>query len=121
MLFGPCVQDVGATFLSGIGPLCGGGAGFVSALIGALIGSSRRTARAQPLGRAVPEVDRLAVRIVTDNTVIQFVPDREARRPDHRARERQPVTGSAAAHRPDGEWGLAMHAKSNAATRRATC
>jgi len=53
--------------------LCAGGAGFVSALIGTLVGTSR-TAQAQTLGSQVPEVDRLAVRMVTDNEVILFVP-----------------------------------------------
>jgi len=31
-------------------------------------------AQAQALGSQVPEVDRLAVRMVTDNVIIQFVP-----------------------------------------------
>jgi 7,8-dihydropterin-6-yl-methyl-4-(beta-D-ribofuranosyl)aminobenzene 5'-phosphate synthase len=53
--------------------LCAGGAGFVSALISTLVGSSR-TAQAQALGSQVPEVDRVAVRMVTDNQVIMFVP-----------------------------------------------
>ena len=43
--------------------LCAGGAGFVTALIGTLVGTSR-TAQAQALGARVPEVDQLAVRIV---------------------------------------------------------
>jgi 7,8-dihydropterin-6-yl-methyl-4-(beta-D-ribofuranosyl)aminobenzene 5'-phosphate synthase len=43
-----------------------------SALIGTLVGTSR-TAQAQALGSQVPEVDRLAVRMVTDNVVIQFI------------------------------------------------
>src|SRR5512143_3250233 len=73
MLFGPCVQDAGASFLTGVAPFCGGGAGFISAVIGTLAASAR-TAPAKTLGRAVPQVDKLAVRMVTDNIVIQFVP-----------------------------------------------
>ena len=41
----------------------------------AALAAGARTAEARPLGRTVPEVDRLAVRIVTDNIVIQFVPN----------------------------------------------
>ncbi len=42
-------------------------------MIGAMVAGAR-TASAPKLGREVPEVDRLAVRMVTDNIVIQFVP-----------------------------------------------
>jgi hypothetical protein len=40
------------------GLLCAGGAGFASTLIATLAGNAR-TARAQPLGPKVPEVDRV--------------------------------------------------------------
>src|SRR6476619_701123 len=73
MLFGKCNCNSSASSISRRGLLCAGGAGFVSALIGTLAGSAR-TARAQALGSRVPEVDRVAVRIVTDNQVIQFIP-----------------------------------------------
>jgi hypothetical protein len=73
MLFGTCNCNPGASSISRRGLLCAGGAGFVSALIGTLVGASR-TAHAQPLDSRVPEVDRLAVRMVTDNQVVQFVP-----------------------------------------------
>ena len=45
----------------------------VTAMMATLAASSR-VAPAKTLGQAVPEVDRLAVHIVTDNVVIQFVP-----------------------------------------------
>ena len=48
MLFGPCNFDPRASFISRRGMLCAGGAGFVTALIGTLAGSSRG-ARAQAL------------------------------------------------------------------------
>ena len=120
MLFGPCVQDAGATFLSGIGPLCAGGAGFVSAVIGTLAASAR-TAPAKPSGGAVPEVDKLAVRMVTDNIVIQFVPTEKR---DGVTIERR--SGNTKPDAPprtilNGEWGLAMHAQSLAAAKSATC
>src|SRR5664280_115047 len=73
MLFGACNCNLSASSVSRRGLLCTGGAGFVSALIGTLIGTSR-TAQAQPLGSQVPEVDRVAVRIVTDSHGINFVP-----------------------------------------------
>jgi 7,8-dihydropterin-6-yl-methyl-4-(beta-D-ribofuranosyl)aminobenzene 5'-phosphate synthase len=94
------------------GPLCAGGAGFVSAMIGAMV-ANQRTAPAKTLGPAVPEVDWLGVRIVTDNVVIQFVPQ-ETR--DGFKIERR-VGGNTVPDRPprtalQGEWGLAMHAES---------
>ena len=115
MLFGPCVRDAGAAFLSGIAPLCGGGAGFVSAMM-ATLAASARTAPAQTLWRAVPEVDRLAVRMVTDNIVIQFIP---TERRDGLTIERR--SGNTRPDRPprhilNGEWGLAMHAQSHRGT-----
>jgi 7,8-dihydropterin-6-yl-methyl-4-(beta-D-ribofuranosyl)aminobenzene 5'-phosphate synthase len=92
--------------------LCAGGAGFVSALIGTLAGSAR-TARAQALGSRVPEVDRVAVRIVTDNQVIQFIPSEkrgglaiERRTGANLSPDAPPRTGL------HGEWGLSMHAES---------
>jgi 7,8-dihydropterin-6-yl-methyl-4-(beta-D-ribofuranosyl)aminobenzene 5'-phosphate synthase len=104
-----CIPDA-----SSLGALCSGGAGFVTAMMAALAAAAR-TAEATPLGRKVPEVDRLAVRIVTDNIVIQFVP----------AEKRGALTierRSGGNTRPDappyaalnGEWGLAMHAESQA-------
>jgi 7,8-dihydropterin-6-yl-methyl-4-(beta-D-ribofuranosyl)aminobenzene 5'-phosphate synthase len=71
MLFGGCNCLPGPSFLSACGSMCAGGAGFVSAMIGAMVAGAR-TASAPKLGREIPEVDRLAVRMVTDNIVIQF-------------------------------------------------
>ncbi len=48
------------------GVLCAGGAAAFSALVGALLGGAK-PARAEALGGAVPEVDRLAVRVVIDS------------------------------------------------------
>jgi 7,8-dihydropterin-6-yl-methyl-4-(beta-D-ribofuranosyl)aminobenzene 5'-phosphate synthase len=106
MLFGACncVGDAAS--------LCAGGAGLVSAMMAAL-SAGARTAPAQPLGRAAPEVDRLAVRIVTDNVVIQFVPSEKR---DGLAIERR-TGGNTTPDAPpraalNGEWGLAMHVES---------
>src|SRR5512147_117269 len=51
--------------------LCAAGAGVLWSMLGAL--SARATpARAQSLGSAVPTVDRLAVRVVTDSYFLAF-------------------------------------------------
>src|SRR3979490_222950 len=73
MFIGTCNCDPRTLSMSRRGLLCAGGAGFVSALIGTLAGSSR-TARAQALASNPPEVDSLAVRIVTDNQIIKWIP-----------------------------------------------
>jgi len=102
-----CILDA-ASF----GSLCAGGAGYVTAMMTALAAASR-TAEAPPLGRKPPEVDRLAVRIVTDNVVIQFVPNEkrgdlaiERRTGGNTTPDAPPRTAL------NGEWGLAMHAES---------
>ena len=109
MLFSGCSCIADAATL---GSLCAGGAGFVSAMMAAMA-SAARTAEATPLGRNVPEVDRLAVRIVTDNVVIQFVPSEkrngltvERRSASNTTPDTKPQTAL------NGEWGLAMYAES---------
>jgi 7,8-dihydropterin-6-yl-methyl-4-(beta-D-ribofuranosyl)aminobenzene 5'-phosphate synthase len=102
-----CIPDA-----SSLGALCSGGPSFVSAMM-AELAASARTAEATPLGRKVPEVDRLAVRIVTDNIVIQFVP---AEKRGSLTIERR-TGGNTVPDRPpraalNGEWGLSMHAES---------
>ena len=112
VLFSECNCFRSASSMSRRGVLCAGGAGFVSALIGTLVGASR-TARAQVLGVRPPEVDWLAVRMVTDNTVVQFVPSEkrgnlaiERRSSGNQVPDAPPRTALT------GEWGLAMHAES---------
>lgn len=109
MLFGPCncVTDP-----SSLSQLCSGGAGFISAMVGAMVAGAR-TGEARPIGRKVPEVDKLAVRMVTDNVVIQFVPAEtrgsltiERRSGSNTTHDTQPRTAL------NGEWGLAMHVES---------
>jgi 7,8-dihydropterin-6-yl-methyl-4-(beta-D-ribofuranosyl)aminobenzene 5'-phosphate synthase len=92
--------------------ICAGGAGFVSALVGTLAGSSRM-AQAQVLGSRVPEVDRLSVTIVTDTQIIKFIPTEKRndltieRRPAGNVRPDAPPRADLV-----GEWGLSMHAQS---------
>jgi len=94
------------------GLLCAGGAGFVTALIGTLTGSSQ-VARAQALTSKPPEVDRLAVRIVTDNQLIKFIPTEKR---NGLTIERNPGGNLSKDTPPSvelvGEWGLSMHAES---------
>lgn len=112
MLFGPCTPGPVASFLSNAGPLCAGGAGFVSAMM-ATLAASAKTAPARTLRGEVPVVDRLAVRIVTDNIVIQFVPTEKR---DGLTIERR--SGNTSPDEPprtmlNGEWGLAMYVQSH--------
>jgi 7,8-dihydropterin-6-yl-methyl-4-(beta-D-ribofuranosyl)aminobenzene 5'-phosphate synthase len=120
MLFGPCAQDVAASFLPASSSLCAGGVGFVTAMM-ATLAANARAAPAKTLGSTVPEVDRLAVRMVTDNIVIQFV---QSETRDGLSIERRARADLAPDRRPraalNGEWGLAMYAESQRAgeTRR---
>lgn len=112
MLLNTCNCYLASSPISRRRVLCSGGAGFVTALIGTLVGASR-TAQAQALGARVPEVDRLAVRMVTDNTVIQFIPSEKR---DGLTIERL-TFGAVTPEAPPrfaltGEFGLAMHAES---------
>jgi 7,8-dihydropterin-6-yl-methyl-4-(beta-D-ribofuranosyl)aminobenzene 5'-phosphate synthase len=109
MLFSGCNCIAEA---STFGSLCAGGTGFVSAMMAAMTAAAR-TGTATALGRTVPEVDRLAVRIVTDNIVVQFVPTEKR---DGLTIERR-TGGNTTPDAPprtalNGEWGLAMHAES---------
>ena len=111
-----CLQLRARDVPAGRGSLCAGGAGFVSAMM-ATLAAKLRTRRRRRL-RAVPVVDRLAVRIVTDNIVIQFVPTEKR---DGLTIERK--SGNTCPDKPprtilNGEWGLAMHAQSPARRRR---
>jgi 7,8-dihydropterin-6-yl-methyl-4-(beta-D-ribofuranosyl)aminobenzene 5'-phosphate synthase len=111
MLFNVCNCVSPSGLAADFGPLCAGGAGFVSAMMATLAASSR-TQPARTLQGDVPVVDKLAVRIVTDNIVIQFV---QTEKRDGLTVERK--SGNTFPDKPprhilNGEWGLAMHAQS---------
>jgi 7,8-dihydropterin-6-yl-methyl-4-(beta-D-ribofuranosyl)aminobenzene 5'-phosphate synthase len=112
MLFGTCSCLPAASSVSRRGLLCAGGGGFVAALIGTLVNSSRM-AQAQALASKPPEVDSLAVRIVTDNQLIKFIPTEKR---DGLTIERNPGGNLSKDTPPSvesiGEWGLSMHAQS---------
>jgi 7,8-dihydropterin-6-yl-methyl-4-(beta-D-ribofuranosyl)aminobenzene 5'-phosphate synthase len=113
MLFGGCGCVSGSSLFSAYGSLCAGGAGFVSAMIGAMV-TNARTADAPKLGHAIPAVDRLAVRMVTDNIVIQFVPPETRYGVAIERRSRASLSEEAPPRAAlNGEWGLAMHAQSH--------
>jgi len=113
MLFGGCNCVPGSSLLSAYGSLCAGGAGYVSAMIGAMVANAR-TESAPKLGRDVPKVDRLAVRMVTDNIVIQFVPPETRHGVTIERRSRANLTEEAPPRTAlNGEWGLSMHAQSH--------
>ena len=109
MLFNLC--NCAAPLVSSGAPLCVGGAGFVTAVM-ATLAANARTREAKRLREKVPEVDRLAVRIVTDNLTQLFVPE-ETR--DGLTIERRSRLGDP--DRPpryilNAEWGLSLHAQS---------
>jgi 7,8-dihydropterin-6-yl-methyl-4-(beta-D-ribofuranosyl)aminobenzene 5'-phosphate synthase len=111
MLFNVCNCVSPSSLATNFGPLCAGGAGFVTAMIGAMAAAGK-TQAAKPLRSEVPVVDWLGVRIVTDNVIIQFVPN-ETR--DGLTIERR--SGNTHPDKPprtvlNGEWGLAMYAES---------
>jgi 7,8-dihydropterin-6-yl-methyl-4-(beta-D-ribofuranosyl)aminobenzene 5'-phosphate synthase len=110
MLFGPCA-DASAPFLSGASQLCTGGAGFVSAVI-ATLAAGARTAPAKTLRGEVPVVDRLAVRMVTDNIVIQFIPTETRGGVTIERKSGNTVPDKPPRSVLNAEWGLAMHAQS---------
>jgi 7,8-dihydropterin-6-yl-methyl-4-(beta-D-ribofuranosyl)aminobenzene 5'-phosphate synthase len=91
--------------------LCASGAGFVAAVVGILVGAEK-TAHAQPISQ-LPEVDRLAIRIVTDNYTSLFDPPQKL---DNLLVER--LGPNTAPDRPPhanlvAEFGLSMHAESH--------
>ena len=110
MLFNIC--NCGPSLAANLAPLCGGGAGFISAVV-ATLAANAKTQAAKTLRGEVPIVDRLAVRMVTDNIVIQFIPNE---RRDGLTIERK--SGNTKPDQPprtilNGEWGLSMHAQSH--------
>lgn len=91
--------------------LCGGGAAVFGAMIAALLGGAK-PAWAEPIAGAVPEVDGLAVRVVTDNYQFAVAPSRKVETIDI-----QHFGWGIGGDRPPGrtlvsEFGLSMHVES---------
>ena len=86
--------------------LCGGGAAIFSYLVAGLLGGAK-AARAQALSTPVPEVDRLAVRVVTDSYQLAISPSTRFGDVDIQ-RFGMPPAGKSLV----GEFGLSMHVES---------
>jgi 7,8-dihydropterin-6-yl-methyl-4-(beta-D-ribofuranosyl)aminobenzene 5'-phosphate synthase len=100
-----------APLISSGNPLCIGGAGFVTAVM-VTLAVNARTREAKRLRENVPEVGRLAVRIVTDNLTQLFVP--EETRDGLTIERRVPFSYPDRSPRYilNAEWGLSLHAQS---------
>ena len=111
MLFNLCNCVAPSTLADGAGHLCAGGAGFITAMMAALA-ANNRTQPARTLQGDVPVVDWLGVHIVTDNTIVQFVPPetRDGFKVERRNGNTQPDKPPRTTLQ--GEWGLAMHCES---------
>ncbi len=91
--------------------LCGGGAAVFGAMIVSLLGGSK-PARAEPLSGAAPEIDGLAVRVVTDSYQFAVAPSRKVEGVDI-----QHFGWGIGGDKPPGptlvsEFGLSMHVQS---------
>jgi 7,8-dihydropterin-6-yl-methyl-4-(beta-D-ribofuranosyl)aminobenzene 5'-phosphate synthase len=111
MLFGTCNCTPASSGLSRRGLLCAGGAGFVTALLGTLIGSGR-TAQAKTLSGPVPEIDRLNVTIVDDIMVRRGASTQKLDGLTVERAQPNEVPDRAPRATLVGEWGLSMHAES---------
>jgi len=86
--------------------LCAGGGALLSYLVAGLLGEAK-PARAQALSGPVPEVDRLAVRVVTDSYQLAIAPNMKVGEVEVQ-RFGMPPAGKSLL----GEFGLAMHLES---------
>ena len=91
--------------------LCGGGAAVFGAMIASLLGGTKPV-RAEPISGSVPEVDGLAVRVVTDSYQFAVAPSRKVESVDI-----QHFGWGIGGDKPPGrtlvsEFGLSMHAES---------
>src|SRR5260370_320703 len=97
--------------------LCGGGAAVVGAMITSLLGGTKPV-RAASISGAVPEVDGLAVRVVTDSYQFAVAPSRKADGVDI-----QHFGWGIGGDKPPGktlisEFGLSMHVESRRGAER---
>ncbi len=91
------------------GLVCGGGAAAVAVALDALFGGRKR-AQAQELGVAVPEINRLAVRVVTDSFQIAVAPS--FKRDNIEVERFGWALGDAPPDKAIVEFGLSLHAAS---------
>jgi len=86
--------------------LCAGGAAVFGSLVVGLLGGAKPS-RAQPLGGSVPEVDRVAVRVVTDSFGLAIAPNMKVGEVEVQ-RFGMPPAGKSLLE----EFGLSMHIES---------
>jgi 7,8-dihydropterin-6-yl-methyl-4-(beta-D-ribofuranosyl)aminobenzene 5'-phosphate synthase len=91
--------------------LCGGGSALFGSLVASLLGGAKAV-RAEPLSGAVPEIDGLAIRVVTDSYQFAVAPSRKSDMVDI-----QHFGWGIASGKPPGrtlvsEFGLSMHVES---------
>jgi 7,8-dihydropterin-6-yl-methyl-4-(beta-D-ribofuranosyl)aminobenzene 5'-phosphate synthase len=97
------------------GVLCGGGAAIFSAIVTTLIGDAKPV-RAETISGSVPEIDRLAVRVVVDSYQFAVAPSRKAPNVDI-----EHFGWGISGDKPPGktlisEFGLSMHVESGRGT-----
>ena len=95
--------------------MCGGGAALLSAIVATLIGSGKPV-RAEAISGKVPEIDRVAVRVVVDSYQFAVAPSRKV--PDV---EIEHFGWGIGGGKPPGktlisEFGLSMHVESRRGT-----
>jgi len=95
--------------------VCGGGAAFFGAMIASLLGGTKPL-RAEPVSGALPEIDGLAVRVVTDSYQFAVAPSRKLDDVDI-----QHFGWGIGGDKPPGrtlmsEFGLSMHVESRRGT-----
>ena len=90
--------------------LCTGGAAVFSALVAGLLGEAK-PARAQPVAGGVPEVDRLAVRVVTDSYHLALAPSMKVNGVEVQ-RYGFPVSAQPPRQALVSEFGLSLHLES---------
>ena len=95
--------------------VCGGGAVMFSAIVAALMGQAR-PARAAALAGSVPEVDRVAVRVVVDSYQFAVAPSRKAADVDIQHFGWGIGTGKPPEKTLISEFGLSMHVESQRGT-----
>ena len=95
--------------------VCGGGAAMFSAIVATLIGGAKPV-RAETIADSVPEIDRLAVRVVVDNYQFAVAPSRRVTNVDV-----EHFGWGIGGDKPPGktlisEFGLSMHVESRRGT-----
>lgn len=95
--------------------MCGGGAALLSAIVATLIGN-KKPVRAETISGKVPEVDRMAVRVVVDSYQFAVAPSRKVSDLEIEHFGWGMGGGKPPGKTPISEFGLSMHVKSRRGT-----